>query len=74
MPKTTVQEIEFKEALHVIQQDANQNFKLVAPASRHNETDVVSDEDESQNILDRVWDKLFQAAQNAQEEKFDFKN
>jgi hypothetical protein len=74
LPKTTVQEIEFNEAAHDIQQDANENYKLVAPASRHNETDVVIDEDESQIILERMGAKLFQAAQNAQEEQFDFKS
>ena len=74
LPKMTVQEMEFKEATLDIQKAANQNYELLAPASRHNETDVVSDEDESQNILERVWAKLFQAAQNAQEEHFDFKN
>jgi hypothetical protein len=74
LPKMAVQEMEFKEAAHDIQKKANQNFELLATASRHNETDVVSDEDESQNILERVWAKLFEAAQNAQEEHFDFKN
>jgi hypothetical protein len=74
LPKMTVQEMEFKEATLDIQKAANQNYELLAPASRHNETDVVSDEDESQNTLERVWAKLFQAAQNAQEEHFDFKN